>query len=181
MAKETDVDRHLHVFPLYDIGVAAAAVKPYSARLSGKVGLMVKDDVPPCEIDSRLYQSPFMTSVLKAFAVGHVGKGAGIVSPQEKPKLARNSLHRSVFMTFQAGNHMVSRPLPLVIERLDKMTAPAYGRTGNHHFPQEKIADKQECHHNAYNIGQLEPQCFGGGHDNTRISGRDPLCAEPVG
>lgn len=150
MTEKTDIDRYPHMFSLYNIRVATPAVKLNSGRLPGKVRLVVKDYIPPCDIFRGFYESPFVAARLQAFTVRHVGEGPGIISTHYEAQLAGYSIQRPVFMAFQAWYHVVRRPLPLVVKRLHEMTISAYRRIRYHDFPQEEIPDHQKAEDYTY-------------------------------
>lgn|SRR5512135_2666530 len=88
MTEETDVHRDLHVFPLDNIGMAAAAVEIYSPSMLREMRFVIKDDLPSGEIHFRFNQSHFMASCLQAFGIRHIRKRSWVISAGNKAELS---------------------------------------------------------------------------------------------
>ena len=85
-----------------------------------------------------------MAAGLKAISIGNVCQRPRTVCAGNSPELSGKGVNKSVFMTFQTGNHSVCRLLPFVIIRSNEMTGFAYGRSFHQNLLKKKPGDRQE-------------------------------------
>ena len=100
VAEETDIHRHLHMFSLYNIRMAAPAMQLHPADVLHKMGLMVKDDIPLRENHLRFNEPSLMATRLQAVSVGDIRQWSWIVGAGHKLELSGKRVQETVLVAF---------------------------------------------------------------------------------